>query len=184
MRVLYQWATLTPSDWLEVDAARWVDLAKKPAPPPRNLDDDGGWVNRVCVQGVEFTADWYAVEPWEDGCRVTAVDVEADRRKASVWTFRPLAPDPAFGGRYNTRQTKVVYAGQAIRDWYDQMGSPVDFEVRPWVEFPRPDETLIRYGVTMPQALYGRHEGARRQVGWREWTEGIPAGHIHQGRVM
>lgn len=107
MKVLLQWAQHSPRDWIEVDAAAWAGLAKRPVPLLGELggqDADPGWLACVNVQGVMFNgADHVAVEPLPgDGVRVTSwwddpEDYPIGERRARVWTFLPLAPDPTFG---------------------------------------------------------------------------------------
>lgn len=190
MKVLVQWATLTPGDWQEHDSAAWESLPAKPEPRGGEAVDDAlGWVNRLNVQGVEFTGDHYAVEHLRNGCRVICwdddpADIPPDEFCARVWTFRPLAPDPRIGGRYNTRQSQVVYAAPAAMARLLRNAPYENTILVPWAEFVPPPARLMRHGIWLSDDLYRRHGEALTPRGWREWTEGVPARHIRNGRVV
>lgn len=195
-----QWATLVPSGWVEIDAADWAGLPTRQDPDSSSrADNQAGYVNRLCVQGVELTADHYAVEPMvgpngEDGCRVyTWSDApprdnrpgyEEGTRYARVWEFLPLAPDPEFGGAYNTRQTQTVFAESTVLDHYDLIGVPRKTVVRPWDEFVVPTD-IAKHGIWLPDRIYAQHESIRPVRGWREWSEHLdPAERTESGLLL
>jgi len=181
VRVLVQWTRATPSDWLAVDSAAWQALPKRPAPVGGETIDDGpGWVHRVCVQGVSFAADHYAVEhvPGQ-GCRVSAwnddpTDYPPGLRHARVWMFRPLRVDPAVGRRWNTAQSQVIYAEPQMADRMVACATPRG-EIRDYSEFVPPAAAHVRHGIMVADELNAAHDAARTTRGWREWTEGVPA---------
>lgn len=188
MKVLVQWARRVPTDWTEVDSAAWKTLPKKPDPVGGEIIDKyPGWINRVCVQGVEFTSDHYAVEHLDNGgCKVYSwsddpEDYLPGYRNAKIIEFLPLAPDENFGGAYNTRQKATFYVEEEVAK---NMPAKIDgAEIKPWSEFIPPPEEITRHGIWMPQGLYEQHENKRRKCGWREWTEGLPKEEIKSGKL-
>ena len=185
MRVLYQWATVPPSDWQEIDSADWASLPARGLPVLEvGFNSMLGWINAINVQGVLFEADHYAVEDIPDGCKVTVWnDDPTDRSEtgfyAAEWTFLTLAPDENVGGLYNTRQSQVVYIGSGL-----SIESSPDRVVKSWAEFAPPDEALIRHGIWMSDADFARTVGERSVRGWREWSEGVPEENVVDGRVV
>lgn len=184
MRVLVQWTRAHPRGWEEVDSAAFGQMPVRPLPGPGVLggaDDVPGWVHRLNVQGVELTADHYAVEPLPGGgCRVFAwnddpEDYPPGEKYARVLEFLPLAPDARFGGAWNTRQRQVVYAEPAVLGRMTGHGPVEHTEFRPWAEFVAPPEMITRHGVWVADALNARHDAALTVRGWREWIEGVPA---------
>lgn len=168
MRVLYQPSSASPADWLETDAKDWHLLSTLLEP------------NRVCVQGVEFTAGHYAVEDLGLGvCRVTTWDDGPDY--ADGWhyayevTFEPLGPDadPRYRGRINTRQRVRAFGEPLVLARMLASGPVQNTEFFPWEEFVPPVERDARHGIWLPDGLYREHESIRTRHGWREWTEGL-----------
>lgn len=196
MKILVQWATTSPESWRVYDSADWASLPTRPDPDSSSVLDTGlGWVNRLCVQGMEFTADHYAVESIRHGgCRVytwsnaPARDgrpgYEEGTRYARVWEFYPLAPDSRFGGAYNTKQTQHVYAEDSVLGHYQQIGTPANTTLRPWSEFTPPDH-IAKHGVWIPDETYAQLEAIRPTCSWREWTEHLPSTEKDQhGRLL
>lgn len=188
MRVLIQWTRSTPRGWEEIDSTQWRSLPRRPDPTGADLspDDAPGWVYRLCAQGLEFTADHYAVESLPArGCRVTIWNDDPSRyppgeRYARVWTLRPIAPDPKAGGRWNTAQSQVIYAEPGIEAKMRAMGEPTQSTggravLLPWEDFAPPEEAIVRHGKGVSEALNEQHDAMRSRRGWREWTEGVPA---------
>lgn len=183
MRIFVQYARQTPQDWLSIDPHAnpnaWRNVPKKPKPnppgQPANLNNQNGWISDLNVQGVQFAgADAYAIEPLADGAvRITVIheDVPPGDEQAAVWTIAPLAPDPRFGGRLNTRQSCVRYLGPAA---LTRFGSETveNTTVLPWSAFVRPDESLIRYGVLMTDQQFAAHGARQTFHPWTDWMEG------------
>lgn len=191
MRVCVQWSQATPGDWQEVDSADWHTLPE--LPPPDGIDgvkdQRKGWVHRLSIQGVEFTAEHYAVEHISDEeIRVTvwndsSLDHPSGERFALVWTFKTLAPDLYFNGAINTRQTKVVYLdlGGALNDRWGDV--PIqDTEFKDWSEFVPPD-SIARHGILVSDDLNDQHNNSYTKRTWREWTEGIDPSELKNGKV-
>ena len=180
MKVLYQWATVPPSDWQEIDSADWASLPVRTLPVLEvGFNSMLGWINAINVQGVLFEADHYAVEDIPDGCKVTIWNDDLGDREtsgfyAAEWTFLTLAPDESVGGLYNTRQSRVVYTDMSVSGQI----------VKPWAEFTPPDESLVRHGIWMSDADFARTVGERSVRGWREWSEGVPEENVVDGRVV
>lgn len=180
MRVLLQWTRAAPRGWEEIDSTQWQALPKRPEPRGSEaLDDQPGWIYRLNVQSLDFTADHYAVEPLPGrACRVTIwnddpEDYPDGEKYARIWTFKPLRPDPAFGGQWNTSQTQVIYAEQVIAARMMWAGVPEN-AILPFSQFTPPDERNVRHGIWVPQDLNARHDAERPERDWREWVEGIP----------
>jgi hypothetical protein len=185
MKVLYQWATVPPSDWLEIDSADWASLPAGGLPDLEvGFNSTFGWINAVDVQGVIFEADHYAVEDIPDGCKVIVwnddlTDRTASKFYAAEWTFLTLAPDETVGGLYNTRQSQVVYVGSGL-----SIESSPERTVKPWDEFVLPDSSLVRHGIWMSDIDFAQTVERRSLKGWREWTEGVPEGNVVDGQVI
>lgn len=185
MKICLQWATTSPTDYLEFDlpvsgagANRWRNLPKKPVPVTGAvLDALPGWYADLCIQGVQFTSwDHLAAQAISGGLRITAwnddlEDFPVGTRHAQVWEFYELRPDPAVGGRTNTHQLLTVYAEDpalaAVFAGQTTTGGPV--VVRPWSEFVAPASALTIHGVWMTDAQWEAHVAAKRPRGWREW---------------
>lgn len=186
MKVLYQWALRNPPDWTEIDPhaspTAWSSLQKRAR--PTGVQDPGnqrGWINAVNCQGVVFEHDVYVVEPitvgGEQALRVYGINDQtepSDRFQAHVWTFLPLAPDPAHGGRLNTRQSVVWYFAPTVYNEtlanFGAAGLPPNATLRPWSEFVYPPESLRRYGVQLVEASFAAHRTRRAARGWTDWA--------------
>lgn len=188
-KIYVQWSRLIARDWEELDSSEYGKSLEKPVPVGgETLDDQEGWVSQLNCQGVQFIGyDHYAVESLPGGgCKVTAWRDDPDDpgpKYAREFTFLPLAPDPNIGGKYNTRQSQVVYGDAAILAYYASIGPVENTVVRPLADFVPPPSTLTRHGITLPDALHLAHEQAASPHGWREWTEGVPAQFIIGGEV-
>jgi hypothetical protein len=193
-RVCVQWTLDNPSDWAEVDSKDWASTPQKPPPAnsSRIIDAQPGWVHRVCVQGVEFVGDHYAVEHVDDETTKVTVwnddpaDYPVGQRFAQVWTFKSLAPDPRFGGAINTRQSQVVYLdfGGPLHTSWAANGLIENLEFKDWSEFIEPDASITRHGIWVTDEHNAAHERRYTKRDWREWTEGVPQDQIDRnGRV-
>lgn len=176
MRVLVQWTTSSPGDWVETTAALWSGLPSRPAPRPGQLgglDLVPGHVFAVAVQGMVFTGqDHYHVrELPEGGCRVTCWnDDPADfpgRRNARIHDFLPLAPDPALRGAINTRQRVIFY------DEVPTQGA------RTWNEFV-PPVSDVRHGIWTLDDVAVQHARARSVNCWwdRRWADHLSSAEL------
>lgn len=176
MRIYVQWATSQPEDWTPVDISSVADVRRLPRKAaPRGgekLDRKPGWINALNYQGVIFHGyDHVAIEynPILDTAVITGWqddpdDFAADQLWATQWTFLPPVPDPAAGGRVNTRQSRVVFGSpEATKNFPPR-------EVRSWEEFVRPPAEVTLHGVWMSNELYTAHMAAQSAHGWREWV--------------
>lgn len=187
MKFLFQPTLATPGEWEEYDASDWRGLAKKPLPIGREtIDDVRGWCHGINVQGVEFQADHYHVEPIRGGLRVTVIhddpiDSPAGFRFARVWDFLPLAEDVNFGGAFNTRQSQVVFHEANVD--VGQATPKKNTVFRPWSSFRPPPDAALMHGKQTTSALNEAHRDKRGERGWRDFTEGVPRNQIVDGRV-
>lgn len=181
-----QWATRRLADFVKIEVAEWESTPPRRVPQlGDDADDDPGWVNVLACQGVEFEADHYHVEADGDAVRITTWhddpgDFTPDQFCARVWIFGPLRPDPAFGGRYNTDQTEIVYAGAAI---IPTVAPAQNRFVLPWANFEPPPAAATRHGIWLPDDVYAAGVTARTPRGWRDYTDGVPASRIRNGKV-
>lgn len=178
MRLYVQWALADPQDWTALDLSEdpeaFAKLPRKPEPQGgEKLDNQPGWLYDLNVQGVTFGYDHYHVEPFdhEDGValRVTvwnddSKDAPQSEFWADVWTFLPLAPDPRFGGKLNTRQSRVVYSAQDVRHFFENVEN---IELRKWSEFVPPENPI--HGIWLPDELSLAHRSKQALHGWEEW---------------
>lgn len=189
-KILLQWALANPTDWVEIDASQWATLPKKPdrtgSPAGVGVDNTPGYINQINIQGLVPTADHYAVEQVDnETVRLTTwnddpAHAPVGMRYAVVATIKTLAPDSRFGGAINTRQSFVVYAEETtfakfvLGQWPD---------VRSWSEFVPPAEAITRHGRQLSNTGFEQSRKATRLVGWREFTDGLPASEVVNGRV-
>lgn len=189
MKILVQWATSVPGDWTEIDSRDWAKQAFRPVPSQASgLQPDArtGWVHAINVQGVVFQGDHYHVDDLGDGSiKVTCwSDDPEDWAPSEVWArevvFEPLQADASFGGAYNTRQTWTWYVNDpdAKVGLVGARGRAV-----PWSWF-QPPTRHVAHGVWAPEDLHGALMAARSLRGWREWTDGVPAGLVRDGQVL
>lgn len=189
MRVLVQWSRRTPRDWETIDSREWVHSPKKPCPPPRDLVDGPGWVHALNIQGVVFSGDHYAIEHVSDTeirvfCwRNDPNDYPEGEIHGHIWTFRTLARDPKNGGAWNSRITKGVYAQPEAFARYKYFGWVPGETLFPWEDFTPPAEEVTRHGVKVAGQHHRRHKDKQSRHGWREWTEGVPASELVNGRI-
>lgn len=166
MRVLVQWARSSrPGDWSEYDSADWASLPNDP-------------IAAVCVQGVVFHADRYAVLHGRASIEVWAeTDGPQSGTRLRIVTFNDLCPDPLFGGAVNTKITQVVYTDDGSFTESDST------DVRPWDSRPA-SERAWRSGKLMPDRLWEAHRKELSPRGWREWTDGVDKALIVNGQVV
>lgn len=186
MKVGVQWSLAQPRDWTDIDltvsgpgARRWRDLPKRPVPRGgETIDNQPGWIFAAVVDGVVFAGhDHLAFAPHPGGgvevwCWTDDLaDDETDYRFGEHWLIHPHRPDPAFGGQVNTHQVKTVYAEDLVdmARFFPQSTSGGPVELRPWSEWPAPDEALVRHGIWLDEALMRSHLVVARPRSWREW---------------
>jgi len=188
MKILVQWAKDAPGDWEEVDSRHWHRSPSKPDPTGLGLglNNTPGWVHALNVQGIVFSAaDHYAVEHVDDEeIRITTWNddpswVNPGEREAHVWSVRTLAPDPSMKGAINTRQSVEHYAEPVALARY----TALDIPCHPWADFVSPVASVVRHGKYTSDALHESHRGTRRLVGWREFTDGLDAAELVDGKV-
>lgn len=199
MKILIQWAKDIVTDWEEFDSSEWLSIPKKSNPDEnRSLDSRPGWINKLCVQGVQFSSDHYSLEELPNsGLRVYAWSdtpssgvrpgYTSDTSYARIWDFAPLAPDELLGGAINTNQSQVLYLGKPERNVWAALPSqnqPDEMTIKRWSEFIAPDESKVRHGKWIEDVLYMEHENFRTIRGWREWGEHLDEIHLDKsGKV-
>ena len=164
MKYLLQWTLKTPENWAELRPSQFAGLPRLSEPTALQRGDDNtqfGWCFDLNVQGVSFGGhDHYHVKDDGENLIVTVwdddpVDSPVGLRTANVWTFRPLAPDPLFGGAFNTRQSQVRYA---------DLPSP---DTLPYRQFTPPANPL--HGVWVSDEKAKEHARVRSLPDWRDW---------------
>lgn len=174
MKVLIQWATSTPLDWVEYDirSSRDVEaLPRKPVPDGTEaIDDEPGWITAINIQGVVFLGmDHVAIDVVAGTLMVrTWNDDPEDHDGAFIgqlWTFKDPAPDPSIGGRMNTRQTV---------EWYATPGSLPErngiLDLKPWAHFQHGAPQRTWHGVWLEDAHFEQHRSRQAVRGWHEWV--------------
>jgi len=172
LKILIQWTRAHPVDWEELDSSKWFAAPKKPIPVGMELiDDDAGWPYQICVQGITFTADHYAVSDLPGRAINVAHWNEDDEdypdgeKFASIWTFYPLVGDAELG--YRIKMSQVMYAQSEVAKRI-----PADREncvMKEWEEFPRPDFEITKNGIWVSDELNEAHDKARSNPNWRDW---------------
>jgi len=170
MKILIQWATAVANDWQEYSTGQLPNPKAVPDDAAL-LDDFPGWITAINVQGVIIAAwDHYNIQDDGTACKITVwSDDEADGTvdnmlwQAREYIFRPVSPDPNYGGAWNTNQT---------------------FRQILWSEFTLPTEGDTYHGKWLPDATYAQSKAIRSYHGWREWTEGVPEDQIANGKVI
>lgn len=191
MKILVQWATDPPGDWQEIESRDWTALPKKPEPPVDRspiyddneavmgfigtgvvIDDQPGWVNRVCVQGVSFFGDHIAVLHYPDEKFIEIYcwnddlgDYLPEELYASIWRFYPLLTKPIL----NTRQHCTRFIHSSLLNDAPKMettGGLVQYQ--DYDDFVIPDDSLVRHGIWMTDVLNNELR-AFAPMGWRRW---------------
>lgn len=152
MLLLVQFTRSSPRDWEEYEHTAWPFLPQLP-------------IHALNVQGVVFEGyDHYAVEDGPEGSVVVSVwnDPTTNGDPWQQWTIAPLAPDPAFGGLLNTRQT--------VQWFHDGPPLAVPGRQRGRAQFPTPPAGRQRHGKSVSDAAHAAHREARSVRGWHEWA--------------
>lgn len=193
MKIYIQWTTDPAQDWVEIDSSQWRGLAKRPVPVGDEIIDGlSGWPFCINCQGVTFKADHYAVIDVPSGIIIASWnddpdDWPVDEFVGQIALFEPIQPDPAIGGRMNTKQTFNVFAGVTVFNRLSQT-SPVNRTLDIFDNFAPPGQIkkmsdfkgnqlstlyansdLIRHGINVSDMLANDHDVVRTVHGWREW---------------
>lgn len=190
MKVAVQHTLLAPGDWDIIDSADWGKVPFRAEPVGGEiLDQSPGWIFSVCIQGMTFIGDHYAVlhdEP-VGGCTVLAWfddpdDWQPNEFYAHVVAFRPYEADPEFGGAYHgakLQQRKIFGGSKALTTFANWT-----VEKQAWNKFPRPASNIIRHGIWVTDEQSKACVDAREKIGWKDWTEGVPVSELTpEGRV-
>lgn len=174
MKLLVQWSLAEPQDWIEVEAAAWRSLARRPTPKGDEvIDNSPGWIYDLACQGIWMGGmDHLAVEPLPRG-------------GAKVWGWNDDLEDFPVGSRWgrvmtfdrDLNQTKTYYCEpdaapvQTLGAHFHQGPGGVRHEVEylPWEDFPVPDDEITLHGIWLPDELEQRHAEVRRVPDYREW---------------
>jgi hypothetical protein len=177
MKVLIQWATATPTDWIQYDIQSVGDARRLPRKnvPTFNpvIDNTPGWIAAVNIQGVVFTGydhigfemlnGTLVVTCWNDDLE----DFPVGTRWGQKWTLGIPAPDPKIGGALNTVQTCTWYGEPNCQPVL--LGVP---NVHPYSELTFPPNNQTLHGVWVSDTLWAQHENIRSSHTWDEWKNG------------
>ena len=179
MKLLIQWTTDPPTDWVEHEITKAVDLRKLPdkgVPTGGEIIDSApGWVAAVNLQGVIFDGwDHYHGDLVGTGLQVTvwnddAADPSFTVYMAQQWTFLIPKHDPIIVGP-NTDQLLTVYDDRTPSPYEGQTTSGGPVTVLPWSSFTPPDDAFVRHGINVEDAYWDQIRAARTTHGWREWV--------------
>lgn len=197
MKVLVQWATNPPSNWVEVDSADFANLPKKPEPPEDRkptcdsdgkvtafeggdvvIDDQPGWIHRICVQGISFLGDHIAVVDQGSYIEVIVWNDDPDDRKkqefcADVWRLYPDIIDQIYQeGNESYRfkgflQERSLFLGSALTKPND-MTSGGRTKVKAYQKFIAPDVLVVRHGIWLLDSL-ATELNKVPIPSWKEW---------------
>jgi len=195
VKIYIQWTNAVPQDWVEIDSSAWNALPKKPVPVGGEVIDASlGWVYAINCQGVIFSGrDHYAIVDVAKGTIVGGWNDDINDEPVDLWAgdlglFEPIQPDPALGGKMNTKQSYSVYAGSTV---FARMTgkTPANVTLDIFDNFTPPGQTKkyselnsnqlkniytqrneIRHGILVSDQLSADHESVRTLHGWREWV--------------
>ena len=158
MLISIQWATATPADWIDYEIASKADiraLPRKPVPVGGEvLDDEPGWVARLCVQGVVFggydhisldiapALGVLKVAGWQDD----PDDFATEECWHTDWQFAIVTDE------YGRGQNREVYAQK-------NAGVPIDQgkRGRAWADRPTYPLNQTLHGIWVPDELWRAH---------------------------
>jgi len=172
------WTTRPAKSWENVNASDWEFLPKLAEPVGGELIDTGeGWVYGMNIQGVVMRADHYAIEFDPITRRITAYhwnddpdDYAPGEVWGKVWEFDVF--DGSFG---NTRQGCAIFGGADYLARLPEAGVQTTggpCEIRPFNEFVKPREALIRHGSWADNALV-KELDAFPKDNRDAWLEGV-----------
>lgn len=175
MKILIQWTRKTPTDWQTYDSKDWALLPKKPEPTGLEvIEDIDGWVYQICVMGVWFTADHYAVEDLPNGnCKVTywnddPVDYPEGEKYACEWFFYPVTEE-----QFKARQPKYEVIRYDQSEVAKRVKKGLGFTTyKSFSEFVKPSEIITKHGIWVSDELNKLHDKARSVIPWWEWYNG------------
>lgn len=165
MLVAFQAATNPAQGWQWLEAEDWAGLPKRPLPRnPRGTDQPDeqlGWYNALCIQGLMLRGDHYAVEPLSRG-RVRATVWSDDIEDfpdggfwALVWTFQKMRPLARFQGALSTDQYLTMYCDAAhfaalpaiVQErGISSNGNQAEI-ITDWGAFVPPPDAITRHGI-------------------------------------
>jgi hypothetical protein len=193
MIVYLQWALAVPEGWQswDVTSNTLIRNAAKKAEPVGGevLDQTPGWLVAANIQGVGVSGyDHVGLEHAKVGTGPSAQDRltltcwnddpddwPVGERWAQVWTFLPPAPDPAFDGATNTRQTITRYAdagGEIATKWDALKAEIPTFNYQPFTSLPMPDSRNVFHGIWVDQVTWDAHVALQSRHEWMEWIGG------------
>ena len=184
MKLLIQWTTTNPTNWIEIDSREWPQLPKAPLPKGgEKITEEPGYIFQLNIQGLMFAGfDHYAVIDLGGFTKVICwsndpEDEDESYRHARTWNIYPLQWDEKLQCM-NTLQEQIIYGPTTHED--------VDAVRRDWNEFKPPNDIYIRHGIWVDDELNNAHrEVVSKGVdhGWRAWTEGINPEYVQGGLV-
>lgn len=174
MKVLIQWATSVPTDWVEYDIQSVGDARRLPRKPPptggESLDNKQGWIAGINIQGIVFTGDDHIGFEVVNGALIVTCwnddpdDFPVGTRWGKKWTLGIPKADPKLSGAVNTVQS-VQFYGEP-NSVPVQMNYPA---VLPYSELTFPPANQTLHGVWLDDAQWAAHISKQSAHGWREW---------------
>jgi hypothetical protein len=188
VRVRVQFTEVNPRDFRELTAEAFGHQPRGPVPTERfRPQDSGRYVHALELQGMRFQGyDHYHVEDTPDGVRFTMWrddpgEIPPEEYMALVVDYRPLAPDPEFGGAYNTHQSFTYYL-PAAHPMRPKLGPAQRRTIKDWSEFVAPPDPM--HGIMVEDDHHDAHFRAQTVHGWRHATEGVPDQFQRNGKVV
>jgi len=182
MKVLVQWARTRPQGWCVYDSADWQQIIKKTLPVGDDIiDDSEGWVHRLNVQGISFSADHYAVIHHADHVEVITWNDDTEdwlphEFMADHWHLHDRLVDVTIENvrHQGPLQHRILYLTSELETAWQQEGllpmfsSGGQVDVRPWSQFSPPDESLVLHGIWLPEDLNFELQ-KYASPSWKEW---------------
>lgn len=182
MKVCIQWATNPHSKFEIIDSKEWTNIPKKNEPHGTEVVNDiKGWIQSVCVYGVTFKADHYAIIENPRGYPIGSVKVvmwnddpqerTPNETYAREWFFQPMK---LKNRKWIPPQNQIVYISEIMKQQWEGQGILPLFTggtkvlVKPFSDFISPEESLIRHGVWLSNELNEVYERSESHS-WREW---------------
>lgn len=172
MKIFVQDATNPKSAFQELDSTEWKNLPKKREPDgTETVDDTKGWIQSLSVHGVTFKADHYAIVENPSGFPRGSIKVvmwnddpqerTPEETYVREWIFQPMK---LVKGKWIPPQSIILYLSDIMKqDWEGRgilpiINNGVSVPVKPYSEFVPPDDSLIRHGVWVSEALNLEYE--------------------------
>lgn len=182
MKVFVQHATDPKSNPEELDSSDWKNLTKKPEPNGTEIiDSTKGWIQSICVMGVTFKADHYAIVENPSGHPQGTIKVvqwfndpeelTPDKFFAREWYFEPMK---LVNRKWICKQPQTLYVSENEEKRLIQIGylplneDTIKCQVKRFIVFVKPEDALVRHGININDELNAEYV-KEESHNYREW---------------